>query len=233
MLNMNNPFKKDDGHDFGINDECEETISLETAKKMIPDVSYVKFREKCHAAMIANYLQDVYYMHYLCVIGDITRIENFVLDLKNRDIEPSKVCDYPLLSEFDYGTCIQTLVMWNNDVSLYKYFRDVIDADITWTNKYGVAPYEIEYSYQYTNPFWFLGDGEIPMNRFKIYTCKKKDFKEMRKYMMTEYNRYNLDFESESEGEEEEHDEHVDELIEQEEEHEQKEPLPKMRKMSF
>lgn len=236
MLNMNNPFKKDDEHAFGINMECEEEISLETAKKMIPDVSYVEFREKCHASMIADYLQDAYYMHYLCLIGDITRIKNFVMDLENRELDPIKVCNYPFLAEFDYGTCIQTLVMWNNDVSLYKYFKNEIEADVAWQNKFGLSPFDVNYPYQYTNPFWFLGDGEIPMNRFKIYTCKPKDFKEMRKYMLKEFHRYNPDSESESEEEEEEEeeqDERAYEPMEQdEEEHEQKEPVRKIAKTS-
>jgi hypothetical protein len=232
---MNNPFKKDDEHEFGINMECEEEISLETAKKMIPDVSYVKFREKCHAAMIADYLQDAYYMHYLCLIGDITRIKNFVMDLENRELDPTKVCNYPLLAEFDYGTCIQTLVMWNNDVSLYKYFKNELEADVVWQNKFGLSPFDVNYPYQYTNPFWFLGDGEIPMDRFKIYICKPKDFKEMRKYMLKEFHLYNQDSESESESEEEEEelDERAYESMEQdEEEHEQKEPVRKIAKMS-
>jgi hypothetical protein len=228
MLNMNNPFKRDNRNVIviGANHDYEEEISLETAKKMIPDVSYVEFREKCHAAMIANYLQDAYYMHYLCLIGDITRIENFILDLKNRDLDPTKVCNYALLPEFDYGTCIQTLVMWNNDVSLYKYFRDELETDVAWENKYGLSPFDVNYPYQYTNPFWFLGDGEIPMDRFKLYICKSKDFKKMRKYMLKEFHRYNQDSESESESEEEEeeHNERADEPMEQdEEEHEQKE----------
>jgi len=226
---MNNPFKGYNRNviQIGANHDYEEKISLETAKKMIPDVSYVEFREKCHAAMIADYLQDAYYMHYLCLIGDSTRIENFILDLKNRDLDPTKVCNYALLPEFDYGTCIQTLVMWNNDVSLYKYFRDELGVDVLWENKYGLSPFDVNYPYKYTNPFWFLGEGEIPMDRFKMYTCKPKDFKKMRKYMLKEFHRYNhdsSDSETESEEEEEEHNERADEPMEQdEEEHEQKE----------
>ena len=181
----NNPFS---AHGDYVIDESEE-ITLEDAKRLIPNVSMVEFYNCISEKCIPHYLHDCYYMHYLCIIGDMIRIRNFVQHLENRNLSVAKIINYNKLPEFDFGSCFQTAVLWNNDTDIVDYFVDEHDASLFVQNKWGICPTECHDGLLegaiYTNPFiHILGHGEKPMNEFVHYRRKDEDFEAMVQHLI-------------------------------------------------
>ena len=133
MQIRNNPFSRD------VEEIIDEsiTISLEEGKRLIPNVSMNEFYNAFQNSVIPRYLHDCYYMHYLCIIGDIVRIRNFIFDLQHRNISVSKIINYNKLPEFDFGSCLHTCMFWNNDTQLPRYLIEQCNASLRVRNKSG------------------------------------------------------------------------------------------------
>mgnify|MGYP003644931898 CR=1 FL=1 len=178
----NHPFSKDTPYE-----ECKsKRISLDEAKTMIPRVSYVQFFESCKIACLPQYLHDVYYMHYLCILGNMVRLRNFVLDLEDRGLSPMKVVNYTLLPEFNFGTCLHTTLWWNDDPNIFIFLRQQCGGDCRLEDMIGMEPsdYNNLNDSVYTNPFSnILGDGNLVFDKFKLYLRKNNDFRRMIQYL--------------------------------------------------
>ena len=184
MQIRNNPFS---AHGEYVIDESEE-LTLEEAKHLIPNVSMVEFYNRISEKCIPHYLHDCYYMHYLCIIGDMIRIRNFVLHLENRNLSVTKIINYNKLPEFDFGSCLQTAVMWNNETEVVEYFIGQHNASLLVQNKWGITPTEchdgILEGAMYINPFvHILGHGEKPINNFVHYRRRDENFENMSEYL--------------------------------------------------
>tara|TARA_Y100000389_G_scaffold204738_1_gene259316 strand:+ start:4717 stop:5949 length:1233 start_codon:yes stop_codon:yes gene_type:complete len=178
----NNPFSKDTRYE-----ECKsKAISLDEAKTMIPRVSYVQFFKACKIACLPQYLHDVYYMHYLCILGNMVRLRNFVLDLEDRGLSPMKVVNYTLLPEFNFGTCLHTTLWWNDDPNIFIFLRQQCGGDCRLEDMIGMEPSDynnLNYSV-YTNPFSnILGDGNLVFDKFELYLRQNNDFRRMMRYL--------------------------------------------------
>lgn len=185
MQIRNNPFS---AHGEFIIDEGEE-ITLEEAKGLIPNVTMVEFYNRISEKCIPHYLHDCYYMHYLCIIGDMIRIRNFVQHLENRNLSVTKIINYNKLSEFDFGSCFQTAVLWNNETEIVDYFVNRHNACLLVQNKWGIVPTECHDGLLegviYTNPFIdILGQGEKPINNFVHYRRKDEEFENMAEHLI-------------------------------------------------
>lgn len=226
----NNPFSLDQPRYEGEEvyegpEDCFQDITLEHAKKFVPDVSYQEFRKHCEMVGINPFLHDPYYMHYLCIKGDMIRIKNFVQDLRHRQLNIEKIITYPFLAEFDYGNCFHTAVFWGENPDIVKYFLDELMCDgEDWCNKNGVTPFEFDIDFiRYYNPFRFiLGEGQKKMKDNVIY-CVEEGDRDTMKNFLTEYDREqdemvdagnNQEEEEELEGELEEEEELEGELEE-------------------
>ena len=185
--NMNNPFERIQGDEYvewveNRHERNDRRITLEEAKSKIRVVQMNEFYTIFENTYIPNYLIDVYYFHYLCMKGDIVRIENFILDLQNRNIEVARVANYPV-PEFDYGNILHTVTRWNNDIDLFEYILQDCQADITQRDSFGFSPSEIAdyddfiYSFPFTD---YLGEGESPVENDIIYRRIEENFDQMR-----------------------------------------------------
>lgn len=182
----NNPFALDVNRPYNGDDQAGNCISLEDAMKMIPEVGFQEFYEKITNAPIHAYLYDCYYMHYLCIIGDTIRLRNFIVYLRENGKDPVKVCNYNLLPEFNYGTCLHTAALWNSEPEIFVMLREICHGDLRMPDGNGFAPSESDYIPLsiYKNPFVkILGDGERVFDCFKPYRRAERDFDEMISYM--------------------------------------------------
>ena len=213
--NMNNPFERIEGDEYfqwyNRQHHPEDIrISLELAKLKIRRVQMNEFYTIFENMFIPNYLIDVYYFHYLCMLGDFVRVRNFVLDMENRNIEVARVANYQI-PEFDYGNVLHTYTRWNNNTDMFEYLIENCRADPTQRDSFGFAATEIaDYDdFMYSFPFTdYLGEGESPVENDKIYRRFEEDFDQMRIKM----NQIEQELDAE---EEEEPEENVDVIIPQ------------------
>ena len=183
MICNNNPFVND-GAD-ARNDQ-RVRISLDEAKRMIPRVSMVEFYNAFQQKGIPTYLHDCYYMHYLCIIGDLVALNNFVLHLRERNLNVTKIVNYNKLPELDYGTCFHTAVRWNDDTDVAFFIKEHCNANPRAIDKYGFSTCELSdlNNMIYVNPFLeILGHGEKPMDVFVQYRRRDFDFLLMAEFM--------------------------------------------------
>jgi len=186
MIRNNNPFVLDANRPYNMDDYAGNCISLEDAMKMIPEVSFQEFYNSITNTDIHAYLYDCYYMHYLCIIGDPVRLRNFIVFLRENEKDPDKVCNYNLLPEFNYGTCLHTAAMWNSEPEIFAMLRDICHGDLRMPNGGGFAPSETDYITIsiYKNPLVkILGDGEIAFDCFKLFRRAEGDFAEIISYL--------------------------------------------------
>jgi hypothetical protein len=185
--NMNNPFEQIEGDEYVMWGQNRREINdiripLELAKLKIRRVQMNEFYTIFENSIIPNYLIDVYYFHYLCMLGDFVRVRNFVLDLIQRNIEIARVANYPL-PEFDYGNVLHTYTRWNNNTEMFDYLIENCDADTTQRDSFGFAATEVaDYDdFMYSFPFTdYLGEGESPVENDKIYRRIEENFDQMR-----------------------------------------------------
>ena len=100
------------------------TLSLVEAKRTIPNVSYIEFKNACIEAYVQYFLIDLYYMHYLAMLGDTVRMRNFKLDLEQRNLDVVKLVNYNKLECFNYGSVLHTCATWNNDTTMIEFLKD-------------------------------------------------------------------------------------------------------------
>lgn len=185
--NMNNPFERIEGDEYFMWAENRREINdirvpLELAKLKIRRVQMNEFYTIFENTFIPNYLIDVYYFHYLCMLGDFVRVRNFVLDMENRNIEVARVANHPL-PEFDYGNVLHTYTRWNNNTEMFEYLIENCEADTTQRDSFGFAATEVAdyddfiYSFPFTD---YLGEGESPVENDKIYRRIEENFDQMR-----------------------------------------------------
>ena len=195
-------------------EECKSKyITLDKAKTMIPRVSYNKFYEACRSSDIPYYLHDAYYLHYLCIMGNMVRLRNFILDLEERELSPKKIVNYTLLPEFNFGTCFHTALWWNDDPNVFIFLRQRCGGEVRLTDGTGMEPSDyLDFNYcVYRNPFSkILGDGELVFDKFKLYLRHNRCFRRMRVYLR-DLRRELEDLENESEGESSESEEEEEE----------------------
>ena len=182
----NNPFALNPDDRYNGDEQVGIRISLEQAKNMIPQVGFERFYDKIGNSLIHAYLYHCYYMHYLCIIGDTIRLRNFIIYLRENNVDPAKVCNYNLLPEFGYGTCLHTAARWNSVSDIFSILREECEGDLRMMDGSGFTPSEAEpipWSV-YKNPFTdILGDGERVFDRFKLYRRMEEDFDEMISYL--------------------------------------------------
>ena len=189
MMIRNNPFALNPDEPvwgYNGNEQVGNRISLEEAMNMIPRVGFEEFYDRIGKSLIHAYLYHCYYMHYLCIIGDTIRLRNFIIYLRVHNMDPVKVCNYNLLPEFDFGTCLHTAARWNSDPEIFSILREECEGDLRMPDGSGFTPSEAEPIplSVYKNPFTdILGDGERIFDRFKLYRRLENDFEEMISYL--------------------------------------------------
>ena len=227
---VNDPFCE--GAVMEYDDEFDR-ISLDDVKSdYIPHVTYMEFFEWMNKNNVPMYLQNVYYLHYLCIIGDLKRFKNFILDLKNQEIDIEAIVNFNRLKEFNYGSCCHTATLWNTDTEFLVYLRVKCDANFAILNGFYDEVYCMNIEYVvYTNPFENLIGNIYPFtNRpnkiLDVYNPVCRDIIEFSliiNYTNTIRDEFEVESESESEHEEEEHEEEIERVEVEESEHEEEE----------
>lgn len=185
----NNPFALNPDEPvwgYNGNEQVGNRISLEEAMNMIPRVGFEEFYDRIGNSSIHAYLYHCYYMHYLCIIGDTIRLRNFIIYLRVHNMDPVKVCNYNLLPEFNFGTCLHTAAQWNSEPDIFIVLREECEGDLRMPDGNGFTPSESETIplSVYRNPFIdILGDGERIVDRFNLYRRLENDFEEMMSYL--------------------------------------------------
>ena len=176
MAIQNMPFVKND-QPFQRKNYEEEKGTLSDAKKMIPQVSQINFKNACISARIPHYLHDLYYMHYLVIIGDVVRARNFVRDLEERNMDIEKLVNYNREPRFNYGSVLHTCASWNRDTRMIEFLFNECEGDFEVDDRFGLCVCDITCQTElYLNPFLdILGHGERPFNQFDI---KRRDHSE-------------------------------------------------------
>ena len=131
-------------------------------------------------------MHDCYYMHYLCIVGDIIRMRNFILYLRENGKDPVKVCNYNLLPEFNHDTCLHTAAQWNSEPGIFVMLRDECEGDLRIPNGNGFCPSESDYIPMsiYKNPFInIIGDGALVFDHFNPRRREERDFREIISYL--------------------------------------------------
>lgn len=182
MVNINMPFEK--------NEEVYRrvrfnTLSLEEAKKMIPNVTYIEFVNACRQAYIPHFLIDLYYMHYLAMLGDTIRASNFKMDLEQRNLDVEKLVNYNKEERFNFGSVLHTCVTWNNDTEMIEFLRDECNGDFEVEERLGFDVYSINWQEGvYTNPFLdILEYGERPFDKYRLFRRNPHDFANMDRFL--------------------------------------------------
>lgn len=157
------------------------TLSLVEAKRTIPNVSYIEFVNACRQAYIPNFLIDLYYMHYLAILGDRLRARNFKLDLEQRNLDIAKLVNYNKEQRFNFGSVLHTCVSWNNDTTMIEFLKNECNGDFDVKDGGGFHVYSITCQEDvYTNPFLdILGYGERPVDVYTLFRRNPHDFAEM------------------------------------------------------
>jgi hypothetical protein len=157
------------------------TLSLVEAKRTIPNVSYIEFVNACRQAYIPNFLIDLYYMHYLAILGDRLRARNFKLDLEQRNLDVVKLVNYNKEQRFNFGSVLHTCVSWNNDTTMIEFLKNECNGDFDVKDGGGFHVYSITCQEDvYTNPFLdILGYGERPVDVYTLFRRNPHDFAEM------------------------------------------------------
>ena len=213
MLIQNNPFALNLNVPYDRDDRNGNYISLEDAKKMFPRVGFQEFYARIQNTLIPAYLYDCYYMHYLCIMGDTIRMRNFIVYLRENNKDPVKVCNYNLLPEFDYGTCLHTTALWNSQSNMFALLLEECEGDLRMPDGNGFSPSETQNipMSMYKNPFVaILGHGERVFDHMNIWRRQQPDFEVMIAYL-DNINR-ELDAQDEEGMEEEEEEEEEEEI---------------------
>ena len=185
MIIHNNPFALDANVPYDRDALNGNYISLEDAKEMFPRVQFQEFYARIQNTLIPAYLHDCYYMHYLCIMGDTIRMRNFIMYLRQNNKDPVKVCNYNLLPEFDYGTCLHTAALWNSETYMFALLVEQCEGDIDMPDGNGFPPNEPEIIHMsmYKNPFEaILGHGERVFDYLNIWRRNGADFEQMIAY---------------------------------------------------
>ena len=161
------------------------TLSLEEAKKMIPNVTYIEFVNACRQAYIPHFLIDLYYMHYLAMLGDTIRASNFKMDLEQRNLDVEKLVNYNKEERFNFGSVLHTCVSWNNDTEMIEFLRDECNGDFEVEERLGFDVYSINWQEGvYTNPFLdILEYGERPFDKYRLFRRNPHDFANMDRFL--------------------------------------------------
>ena len=184
MVNQNMPFVRND-QPFQRKNYEEEKGTLSHAKKMIPQVSQIDFKNACLYARIPHYLHHLYYMHYVVIIGDLVRAKNFVQDLEERNIDVEKLVNYNREPRFNYGSVLHTCASWNRDTRMLEFLFDECEGDFEVDNRFGLRVCDVSCQTElYDNPFLdILGHGERPFNQFDIKRRNHSEFILVDEYM--------------------------------------------------
>lgn len=184
MAIQNMPFAKN-GEEYRKRDIEEERMSLEDAKKMFPVVSQINFKNACIEKKVPHYLHDLYYMHYLAILGDYNRIRNFKQDLDHRDIDVIKLVNYNMDRRFNYGSVLHTFASWNDDAMGMAFLINECGGDMSVQDRNALFVFEYqEQEDVYDNPFIdILGHGELPFNQFDIRRRNPNDFRRIANYV--------------------------------------------------
>lgn len=206
MAIINMPFEKND-EPYRQNDI--DSLSLEQAKNMIPIVSYIDFKNACIQSYVQHFLIDLYYMHYLAMLGDTVRARNFKLDLEQRNLDVVKLVNYNKEERFNFGSVLHTCVSWNNDTTMIEFLKDECNGDFEVEERLGFNVYSMNWQEGiYTNPFLdILGHGELPFDKFNLYRRNPYDFDVMDVFLKR------IEHENEREEEEDERQEENIEVI--------------------
>ena len=208
MAIVNMPFEK---NDEAYHNEEFNKLPLAEAKKMFPNVSLIDFKNACIQACIPHFLIDLYYMHYLGILGDVVRMRNFKFDLEQRNIDIAKLVNYNKVERFNYGSVLHTCATWNNDPTMIEFLKDECDGDFEVKDRYGYKVYSIYFQSEvYTNPFLdILGYGERPFDFYNIFRRDHYDFGNMDNFLesLQEEQEEREDREDREEEEEEEEEE--------------------------
>jgi hypothetical protein len=87
-------------------------------------------------------LLQLNYLHFLCMIGDASRIKHFLKKCKEEDgIKPKVLLNANHLEYFLYGTPVHTLCAWNTDPNL-------IDLVISYGAKINIKDNYQNYTYE-------------------------------------------------------------------------------------
>ena len=101
--------------------------SLLHAKKQIPLVTRSFFNKSYY--YLGHYHKDLYYLHYLCMVGNAQKLEKFCITLINKYGCIKKILNDNSQYGFWYGTPLHTLMDWNNNIHLtnilIKYGSDI------------------------------------------------------------------------------------------------------------
>jgi hypothetical protein len=163
------------------------SLPLEQAKNMILNVSYVEFKNACIEAYVQHFLIDLYYMHYLAMLGDTVRARNFKLDLEQRNLDVAKLVNYNKEERFNFGSVLHTCVSWNNNTTMIEFLKDECNGDFGVEERLGFDVCSMNWQEGiYTNPFLdILGHGERPFDKFNLYRRNPHDFDIMDRFLKT------------------------------------------------
>ena len=182
MAIINMPFQKNDQvyHrvDFNI-------LSLVEAKQMFANVSYIEFKNACIAACVQHFLIDLYYMHYLVMIGDTVRARNFKLDLEERNIDVTKLVNYNNEERFNFGSVLHSCVTWNNDTTMIRFLQDECGGDFKVKQRFGFKVCQMDWQEEvYTYPFLdILGHGERAFDNSRLFRRNPHNFLDMDRFI--------------------------------------------------
>ena len=134
---------------------------------------------------------EVSYLHYICAIGDITTVTNYLISYLNKHGKMATVLllNFPLTdnSNIFVSTALTTAALWNDDANLIRLLISY-GADLDYIDNAGLFLDEILPNRPYYNPSEILPgmlySTEIP------YYRKKEDFQHTMKELINfiEYN---------------------------------------------